>query len=161
MATATTRTGVLTRLYHDETIVVGSTTGKEMLAASGEVFPGWLDPNFERWGTNVQSDPTEEAGVEVWEMAEDANFRTMFSSLGDPERLCLTQGQIRKFAAERRDKLHSNGWATFFLFRVGEELFVAGLDDYGRELLAFVYRFGNGYVWCAGDRRRVVVPRLD
>lgn len=162
MVTAT-KTGapVLKRLYAGTTIVVGPTTGEEMLADSGDIFTNYVSPIFREWGTDVPGDPTKETNVSIWEVAKNVTFHWMFGSLGNPEELCLTQGQIRKFVVEHRDKLHPKGRATFFLFRVREEFFVAYVCDVGCGLEARVDRFDYSFVWSADCRRRVVVPQLD
>jgi hypothetical protein len=85
-------------------------------------------------------------------------------------KLCWSQDQIITFVENHADKLHPQGWATFFLFKVKfdegtpqerEEFFVAyvHVDDRG-QLKASVYRFSNDDVWRASRRRRLVVPQL-
>jgi hypothetical protein len=83
----------------------------------------------------------------------------MFRSLGDLDALCMEQGEIVDFVKKHRDKLHPNGWATFFLFKVNGEYFVAGVRVDGRRLGAIVHRFDYSDVWGAAYRRRVVVPQ--
>lgn len=152
-----TTSSILARLYADERIVVGPTEGSETIANSGDILT-FLDPDFERWGTNVPGEPTKAREVKVYEMREDATFERMFGSLGDPKSLCLSQGQIRRFIEEHRDKLHPSGWATFFLFEVKGEIFVAFAIDEGNDLKAGVGRFVSDGVFSADVRRRVVVP---
>ena len=79
----------------------------------------------------------------------------------DLNSLCLTQPQIIHFVEKHKKWLRTDGYGTFFLFKVGEELFVAYVyfDGYGR-LKVFVYRFSFDYVWYAGCGHRVVVPQL-
>ncbi len=142
-------------------VEIAATTGYETIARSPEVFKGFLDPDFERWGTDVRGIATPPAKVDVWEMdpdkCPDATFREMFESLGNPDNLVLTQGQIVDFCQRHPDLLRGDGFATLFLFRTREERFVAYVDVDGDVLLARVYRFSDGARWDAVVRHRVVV----
>lgn len=158
MTTIVTGDSPLIRLYADERIIIGETTGKETLAESGDIFTSYLDLDFDGWGTKVPGAPTTATPVAVYEMRKDADFRTMFGSLGNPRRLCLSQGQIRKYCRQHRDKLHPKGWATFFLFEVKGELLVARVGVRVGSLEADVYRFDGDYVWIASRSHRLVVP---
>lgn len=146
-------------LRHLETIILASTRGSATLAHARGVFTGWLDGDFESWGTNVPGEDTAEAVVDVYEMTRDGNYRTLFGSLGDPRMLCLSQGQIVEFCRSHRHSLRQEGDGTFFLFEVNGELFVATVGVDGGALDASVSGFEHGYVWGAGARRRLVVQQ--
>ncbi|MEZ4194821.1 MAG: hypothetical protein R3B53_00250 [Candidatus Paceibacterota bacterium] len=90
-------------------------------------------------------------------MTRNGTFKTLFGSLGDPRKLCLTQGQIVEFCRSHSDSLRQEGYGTFFLFEVDGELFVALVDVYGVGLEACVFRFESNDVWHAGSRPRLVV----
>ncbi|MEY3784342.1 MAG: hypothetical protein RLZZ230_664 [Candidatus Parcubacteria bacterium] len=148
-----------TCLRHLETVTLAPTKGKATLAKAKKVFTGWLDGDLENWGTDVSGEDTTETAVDVHEMSRDGNYKTLFGSLGDPRKLCLTQGQIEEFCRSHRDSLRQEGYGTFFLFEVKGELFVADVSVGGGELEARVGRFGYDNVWVADDRHRLVVQK--
>jgi hypothetical protein len=84
-------------LRHLETLTLAPTKGKATLAKAKKVFTGWLGSDFKNWGTDVSGIDTDETKVDVHEMTRDGNYKTLFGSLGDPRKLCLTQGQIEEF----------------------------------------------------------------
>lgn len=155
--------GCVKRILEGKQIVIRETDGKEILAEASKLFPGWLDPDFKNYGTNVPGLATKETPVEVYEMVEDGDFKRIFGGFNvSLDQLCLTQHQIKAFVQDHRDKLRTDGYATFFLFKVGSEFFVArvDVDDDGR-LGACVDRVSIGHVWCAVHRRRLVVPQVS
>lgn len=155
---------ILHRLYPDEEILVGATTGQETIAEANEVFPGYLDPNFQKWGTNKPSgNATEPTLAEVYELQKKAIFKQMFGSLGNIDDLCWEQGQIIDFVKNHRDKLHPKGYSTFFPFKVEglKEPLVAIVFQNAGELEASVCWFGYGRVWRGGGRLWLVVPQLE
>ncbi len=149
----------LTHLRHLETLTLAPTKGIVTLAKAKEVFPGWLDGDFKNWGTDVSGIDTAETKVDVHEMSRDGNYRTLFGSLGDPRKLCLTQGQIEEFCRSHLDSLRQEGYGTFFLFEVKGDLFVADVFVGDGELKAYVDRFDNDLVWNAAYRHRLVVKQ--
>ena len=155
---------ILSRLYADEKITVGATDGTETIAGSEKTFPGYLDPSFKKLGLDKPGQPMGPTPAEVHEMRQDATFARMFGALGDVQKLIWEQSQIVEFCRTHSDRLRQDGYATFFLFEEdtgnGPELFVADVGVDGRGLGASVCRFGNGRVWRAVSRLRVVVPQL-
>lgn len=133
---------------------------KDTIAKSDDVFTGWIDSDFERWGTDVKSPQTEETDLAVLEMDKNGTFKETFDSVSkDTDSMCLTQAQIIAFVNEHKDKLRTEGYGTFFLFKVNDEVFVASVDlDSDERPDAFVGRFSDDYVWYAEYRHRVVVP---
>ena len=130
---------ILTRIY--EGVEIGATTGYETIARSPDVFTGFLDADFEHWGTDKRGIATPPAKADVWEMdpskCQRATFAEIFATLDNPD---LTQGQIIDFCTHHPDLLRQDGWATFFPFKVGEEPFVACVDVVGDALWARVGR---------------------
>lgn len=124
--------------------------------ADSELF-SYIDSDFKNWNTNVRGKKTKAQNLEVLEIDENGTFRDFFT---EPEKMVLSQEQILHFLKNYKDKLSQN-WYTFFLFKVGDEFFVAlvGLFD-GGQLGVRVHRFSYDLVWGAGGRRRVVVPQL-
>lgn len=145
-----------------ETLTLDATDGQEILAEAGDLFNGYLDSDFRNWKTNVKGNPTEAQNVQVHEMTKDGTFKQIYGGLGtDLNALCLSQAQIIQFVKNHRKWLRTDGYGTFFLFKVGEEFFVAFVRvGSGGSLDASVNRFSGVDVWDAEVRRRFVVPQL-
>ena len=145
-----------------ETLTLDATDGQEILAEAGDRFNGYLDSDFRNWKTNVKGNPTEAQNVQVHEMTKDGTFKQIYGGLGtDLNALCLSQAQIIQFVKNHRKWLRTDGYGTFFLFKVGEEFFVAFVRvGSGGSLDASVNRFSGVDVWDAEVRRRFVVPQL-
>lgn len=143
-------------------LTLDPTDGTEVIAEAGSLFNGYLDGDFRNWKTNVKVNPTEAQNVQVHEMTKDGTFEQIYGGLGDNlDLMCLSQAQIIQFVKKHRKWLREDGYGTFFLFKVGEEFFVAGVDVYSDgSLHASVLRFSRDYVWRAEYRRRFVVPQL-
>ncbi len=145
-----------------ETLSLDATDGSEMIGTADDLFTGYLDGDFKNYGCNVKSKPTGKMNVAVHEMIKDGAYAKIFGYMSeDLNILCLTQPQIIQFVKKHRKWLRTDGYTTLFLFKVGEEFFVAyvSLDSDGF-LGVFVGRFSRGLVWNAENRRRFVVPQL-
>lgn len=97
----------------------------------------------------------------VYEQVMDGTFAQLFESLGDKDRLCFaSREQIDEFCRVHRDRLRSSGYGNFFLYKEGENFFVASVHvhDDGR-LEVYVFEFSIDYVWYAGYGRRFVAPQ--
>jgi len=152
---------ILRLLTKGESIVIESSDGSETLANARETFKSWIDSDFKKWGTDKPSVATEDTAVQVYEMVKDATFAQMFGSLGtDLDKLCLTQHQIKTFCKKNSQWLRQNGDATFFLFKVEEQFFVAAVRVRSGGLDVLVDRFEYDSVWSAECLHRVVVPQL-
>ena len=144
-----------------ETLMLDALDGKETLATAKEVFPSGIDGDFKNWGTNKAGIATKEQAVDVHELVKDGTFAQMFGSLGtDLDKLCLTQAQIKNFCKKHPNWLRKDGYATFFLFKVEDQFFVAYVYVLSGGLRVRVYRFEFDVVWGAGSSHRLVVPQL-
>ncbi len=147
-------------LRHIEAITLATTEGSVTLAEADDVFTGWLDGDFKNWETNVSSEDTVETTVDVHEMVRAGTFKTLLGALGDPRKLCLTQGQIVEFCRSHSSSLRQEGYGTFFLFEVKSNLFIANVDvNDGDELAAGVDFFDSNSGWSADSRYRLVVKQ--
>lgn len=139
-----------------------ATDGRRTIVGARKMFPGYFDSDYVNWGTDVPGQPTEETPFEVLELVKNGKFAQIFGAFGRPlDELCLSQDKILEFVENHSDKLHPKGWATFFLFKVGDEFFVANvrrIDD--GQLEASVARLSDDFVWNAEYRSRFVVPQL-
>lgn len=145
-----------------ETLMLDALDGKETLATAKEVFPSGIDGDFKNWGTNKPGITTKEIAVDVHELVKDGTFAQMFGSLGtDLDKLCLTQSQIKNFCKKHPEWLRQNGYATFFLFKVEDQFFVAGVGVRSDGLHVRVCRFEGDDVWSAESSHRLVVPQLN
>lgn len=145
-----------------KTITLKPTDGKRTIAKAKKVFD-YIDGDFVGYGTDVPGEARGETGVTVHEMIEDSTFEQMFGSLSAPaglDSLCLTQDQIIDFVENCRNWLCTDGYATFFLFKVGDKFFVADVGLGGDGLRVHVDHFSYDGVWGGGLRHRMVVPQL-
>ena len=111
----------------DEPLVLAPTEGEETLAGGTDVF-GYIDSNFQRWCCDVTQLPTKETPVRVYEMVRDSTLEELFGGFGVAlDSLTLTQSQINQFARRYPGWLKRGGNGTFFLFKVGNEFFVAAV----------------------------------
>ena len=151
---------ILNLLSRGESLVLDVVDGTETLANATDIF-AYIDSDFRNWGTDRKGPATKETNVAVYEMVKDATFSQMFGSLSsDLNNLCLTQAQIINFVKKYRRWLHTDGYATFFLFESGGGFFVASVDlDSGGGLGVLVRRLENSNVWNAGIRHRLVLPK--
>lgn len=151
----------ITRLISgSQSIIIGATSGAKIITSATDTFTWGINPDFRNWGLDVPSEPKPNTPVEVHEMVQDGSFKTIFGSLGrDLDDLCLTQEQIIVFVRDHKKWLRNDGYATFFLFEVAGEFFVAcvGLGA-GEGPRAVVFRFSCGLVWGGDRRHRIVVP---
>lgn len=153
--------GILNLISSGQPITIAPCDGTATLAQAADLFTDYLDDDFVSYGTDVPSAATPETAVEVYELVKDARLDQMFPSVSaDLDRLCLTQHQIKEFVLDHQTWLHPEGWATFFLFKVGDKFFVAGVYRHADGLEAHVSRFSHDYVWRAECRFRVVLPQL-
>jgi hypothetical protein len=109
----------------DEPLVLESDDGQETLAQATDVFR-YIDSNFKLWHCDVAAPPTKETAVQVYEMVRNSSFQELFGGFGVAlDSLALTQPQIKQFAKLYPNWLKKGGNGTFFLFKVGNEFFVA------------------------------------
>jgi len=143
-------------------LTVDAVDGTEILADAKDVFSGGIDSDFINWEADEPDRSTVETPVDVYEMTQDATFSQMFGDLSsDVRRLCLTQHQIKNFVKKHRSWLRTEGYATFFLFESKGHFFVADVSFLSNDVLnVSVNRFERSDVWRAGNRHRLVVPRL-
>ncbi len=154
--------GYLKLISGEETILIGPTDGKSAIAEAKDVFTSYIDYHFLSYGSDIKSKPSGPTNIEVYELVRDGNFYQIFTGArSNLDSLCLEQSQIIEFARHQRKWLRTDGDATFFLYKVRGEYFVASVffDGYSR-LRVSAHKLGFGHIWCAGFRHRVVVPQL-
>ncbi len=159
-------TGILKLISTGKEIEIGETDGTETLADAQDVF-NYVDSDFSNWNTNVPGKPTTKTKTQIFEMVKDGDFRAIFGGTGrDLDSLCWEQSQIKAFVRSHKKWLRTDGYATLFLFKVGE-----GKNKHF--FVAYVYlcsdgalyvdcsRFEFDDVWYAAHRHRVVLPQLQ
>ncbi len=139
-------------------LVIPATDGQETIAQASTVFTGYIDQHFKTYGCDVRSEGTLEQPVEVHKLVENGTFKQIFGSFAVKP---FTQAQVIAFVRRYRTWLAPGGSVTFFLFNVGEELFVAtmGFGSSGLLLSVDVYQSSYKDLWFAEDRHRVVVSQ--
>jgi hypothetical protein len=109
----------------EEPLVLDSDDGQETIAQAGDVFR-YVDSNFKHWRCDVAALPTKETAVQVYEMVRNSTFQELFNGFGVAlDSLALTQAQIKQFVKHYGEWLKKGGNGTFFLFKIGDEFFVA------------------------------------
>ncbi len=145
-----------------EELWLDATDGTETIAEATDTFPGWIDPNFERYGTNVASKPTKKTYVCVHEMLKGGTLAQIFDGLsGDRNKLVFTQPQIIQFVKKHHQWLRMEYFGSFFLFKVADEFFVVRVFfSFDSHLPSVkVHRFSSSTVHPAKDGYRLVVPK--
>lgn len=125
------------------------------IADAKKVF-SHIDSDFKNWGLNVAPEFTDMTDIAVLEQDTDLTLAQIFTR---PDEMCMTQAQIVEFCKSHKDLLNRD-WYTFFLFKVGDEFFVAYVDVYGDVLYVDVRQLSYGNVWNAEYRLRIVVKQL-
>jgi hypothetical protein len=145
-------------ISRNEPVVLGPTDGQETLARATDVFR-YVDSNFEDWDCDLPGPSTEETPVRVYEMVRDSTFQEMFGGFGVAvDRLVLTQAQIKQFSKRYPDWLKTGGNGTFFLFKAGNEFFIAAVYFFSDGRLgARVRRLALERVFRAKKRHRLVL----
>ncbi len=152
----------LRNLYGQTRVMLGA-TGRVTITESVEVFAAGIDSDFVSWGLNTPSRSSLATTVTVHEQVEDGTFAEIYGSVGDLNRLWLTQSHVVAFCKQHRNKLRTEGYATFFLLlkKEPEEFFVAYVYVRGGGRLSVgVSGFSFDGVWGAECRGRFVVPQL-
>ena len=154
--------GIVKLISGAHVLELDETDGEETIAEAEETFPGWIDVNFNEYGTNVLSQATKKTQVSVYEMIKDGTFAEIFNGMSDDlGSLCLTQPQIIQFVKKHRKWLRTDGCATFFLFKVGDEFLVACVGFGPKwEIGVYVRRFSYDGAWRAEGCHRLAVPLL-
>lgn len=150
-----------TYLRFQLSLTIAPTKGDVTIAEATEVFTGYVDPNFQKWGTSQAGADTEATLVDVLEMSKDGIYKQLFGSLGrDVRSLCLSQPQIVEFCRSHREHLRQEGFGTFFLFEVNNELLVANVHVVEGRLRAYIDFFARSNdAKDSGCRHRFVVKQ--
>lgn len=149
----------LSPLSEGKELVILPQDGTSLLSEARDVF-SHIDSDFTDWELNTRETATSATPVQVFKMSKDGTFKDLFLSLSpNLESLCLTQAQIKEFCKTHRTWLRTDGYGTFFLFKRGNEFFVAYVYVHsGGTLKVDVGQFEYSFVWSAEYRHRVVVP---
>lgn len=136
------------------TIEIPALKGKRVIADSKLFY--YIDSDFRNYRADKPGIATKKMKLDVFELDKDATFAQMMAADN-----LLTQEQILYFIERHKELLRQDGYATFFPFKSGEEVFVAGVyvDD-GGCLGVVVRRFSDDGAWNAGYRPRFVLPQL-
>lgn len=137
-------------------IQIDATSGKETIANANDTFV-YIDSDFKNWNTSVHGTKTKAIELAVCELTENSIFAQMFTK---PDEMALSQEQIIDFCKNHKDKLVQD-WCTFFLFKVGNKFFVAGVCVDPGGLFVNVHEFSRGRVWNAEVGDRFVLPQLS
>ena len=153
--------GVLKLISAGKKISIAATSGKWTIAKAKKTFPGSPDSDFVNYGCDVAGEAKPATLTEVYEMTDDGDFNRIFGGFGvNLDLLRFTKDQIIEFAETQSEWLRQEGYGTLFLYKVGNEFFVASVYVHGDGLSVYAGRFSYVSVWRAEYRHRVVVPQL-
>lgn len=139
-------------------IILSKPKSNYNIADAKDVF-NYIDSDLEDLKTNEEyKEVSIKIVLEIKQLTENSTFAQIFS---EPEKMYLSQEQIIEFCRTNKAELSKSVWYTFFLFKVYDKFFVAGVgvgSDGG--LRVRVDRLDDGCVWRAEYGRRVVIPQL-
>jgi hypothetical protein len=145
----------MTYLKLHKQITIPKTSGKNTIAKSKDFY--YLDSDFKNYGTDVKSKATKVARGEIFDLTKSGTFKEIYEDFGqDLDKLTFTQDQILSVIKNIQDDVYD----YFFLFKIKDEFFVAGVGWRDGQLGVYAYRFSGDSVWDAEGRHRVVVPQL-
>jgi hypothetical protein len=152
------------RIFKTAMFILDAVDDDQTTERARKVFKGGLDPAFLE-GLDIPPLPQsiKSTKVSVNEMIENGNYTNIYCGLSlNLDSLCLPRAQIIQFCEKYKNNLRGDRYGTFFLYKQGEEFFVAYVHvNDGRSLRVVVDRFLDSIVWRADDRHSVVVPQLD
>ena len=152
---------ILRLISGGEKIMIEALDGKAYISDAKKTFKSFIDPDFKNWGLNQSSPATAETLLDVSEMTSDGTFVQIFAGITpDLDKIVMTQAQIIRFCEKHPTWLRQEGYATFFLTKVGGEYFVVHVRVFDGGLNVRVNRLGLGHVWRGEYRHRVVSPQL-
>lgn len=138
-------------------LIVPKTRGNRTFVSEQSMFPGYFDPDWVKYGTDVKSKPQPETPADVYEQTENGELMALLTSFhSDPTRLVWTQDQVLTFITSHPDWFGNTDPSVLLPL---EGSFVAVVRRYDVGLLARVFRFDRRGVWSAGYRRRLVLPQ--
>ncbi len=144
-------------MKHITSIKIPALEGTKVIANAKDIFTGYIDSDYKKWGADKKGEATKEVNVDVFELDKDGKF----SDFIETDKL-LTQEQILYFCENHKDSLRQGGYATLFPLKSGDEIFVARAYVHSDgSLYSYVCRFSYDYVWDAEYRYRLVVLQLD
>jgi|AntRauTorckE6833_2_1112554.scaffolds.fasta_scaffold00067_16 hypothetical protein len=151
----------LRRLFKDEKVVIKETDGKTKMAEKLEVHYSSLGTESKSLGLENPQEPSKETAVELYEMTQDADFKSMFGQFckdaGKPDEVCFTQNQIVEFCQNHKNYLHTDR-ATFFLFKEDNNHFVVDVRLGIISFLASLHAFQDSFDWDASYLHCLAVP---
>lgn len=152
---------ILSLISANEKIMIESSDGKAYISDAKKTFKSNIDGCFKSWGLNRSGPATAEILLDVNEMVGDGTFVQIFTSItSDLDKLVMTQAQIIRFCEKHPIWLRQEGYATFFLTKVGGEYFVVRVDVHADGLYVYVNRLEYDRVWNGSCQHRVVSPQL-
>lgn len=158
---ATGDLGCLKQIFVGEEIIIPPTTKGRKIRNMKSLFPGGIYFDFNRTECDIVESATPKIAADMYEMVENGNYRKIFGGFGlNLDLLCFTQEQIIAWLEIHQSRLRSDGVSTFFLFKAGDQFFVANVIVHSIGFLVDVFRFSYKRVWTANHRHRVVVPQL-
>ena len=146
-----------------ESLIIDSVDGKENIPDSKDVF-SFIDPDFDRRGLNIVSEPTEETPVDVYVLKQKGGITLtglFLLFLCDLCKLYFTQNQVINFVRKYpKWLLEAGDYTAYFLMGINGTLFVADVKAYDSYTHIYLRKFS--YEWYLGERRPyIIVPKMN
>lgn len=105
--------------------------------------------------------PTKKTLVRVYEIVKDGTFEEICGAVGvSIDRLCLTEHQIIGFFKNCKKWMHPNHCGTYFIFKSGDKIAVAGISGWRGGFRVSVHTLHEYVSWSVESLPRLVVPRI-
>ncbi len=160
-------------LFDGQSFPIAASDGKKIISLGKNII--WFCSDFTRFGLDKPSQSTKKVDVVIHEMTADGTFLEVFSGINpDLSKLVMTMANILDFCEQHPNKLHQDGFGTFFLtekklnifqkifrhlFNRKLEYFVTRVYVHSVGLSVYVHRLECSFVWLAEYRHRVVSLR--
>jgi hypothetical protein len=142
-----------------QTIVVGSTDGRETIENSIEAFNGGSCGGFR---ADNGGQPTTQTTASVYEMAQSGTYVEILTGFGvDFDRLSWQESQVVYFCWAHRHWLSDDrNYETFFLFKEKEGFAIASVSVQHHHVHAYRRPVSDDNTWHSSGPCRFVIPQL-
>ena len=144
------------------TVVMEALNGKISMSIMKKIFKGGMEMSLQNYIQSKPNRATVETLLEVRELIENATLAKIFTKIScDLNKIAMSMAQIVCFCEKHSNFLREEGYATFFLTRIGNEFFVIFVCQENRGLSAGMKRIDFLPQCFAESKHRVVTPRIE
>lgn len=153
---------ILTRLFPEEIVTIPESDGTKTIADSSDIFTSFIEPIFEKLGSNSKGKKTKKMPAWIHKLTRKASPFDMLKSLSkDFDKLCFTQNQIVLFCAKHLKFFKERKCATLFLFKEGDEYHICAVFVEDEGSAAYLYDFKFREEWDTKYAPNLLTPSLE